>query len=69
MTLIATHIHHLEITMRYIIALLAALFLMSDYANAMDTPTTIIQQGAFTIIQSPTQTVVCTRMGNMVQCQ
>ena len=53
--------------MRYIIALLAALFLMSDYANAE--ATTIIQQGAFTIIQSPTQTVVCTRMGNMVQCQ
>ena len=55
--------------MKYLIALLAALFLMSDYANAMDTPTTIIQQGAFTIIQSPTQTVVCTRMGNLVNCQ
>ena len=55
--------------MRYLLATLLALFLMSDYANAQDMPTTIIQQGAFTIIQSPTSTVVCTRMGNVVQCQ
>lgn len=82
MTYIATHIsspgdHTMNqdkltrVSQRILISawVILALFLMSSLANAMDTPTTITQQGVFTIIQSPTQTVVCTRMGNMVNCQ
>ena len=54
--------------MRYLIALLLALFLLSDYANADDGPVIITQQGVFTIIQSDTKTVVCTRQGAFVIC-
>ena len=54
--------------MRYLIATLLALFLMSSCANADDGPVIITQQGVFTIIQSDTMTKVCTRQGAFIVC-
>lgn len=54
--------------MKYLIATLLALFLLSDYANADDGPVIITQQGVFTIIQSDHATRVCTRQGSFIVC-
>ena len=59
--------------MRYIIATLLALFLMSSCANAQDYtdgefPVIMTQQGSFTIIETNRGVHVCTRQGSFVIC-